>query len=65
MRELNPECPNFLDESDNRFRRLQGTLDSYFHKLHSQGIGRQVKHAETISAKLMKKPAVGKWCFEY
>ena len=49
MREHNPECPNFLDKSDNRFRRLQGTLDSYFHKLHSEGIGRHVKHAETIS----------------
>jgi hypothetical protein len=35
MREHNPDCPNFLDKSDNRFRRLQGTLDSYFHKLHS------------------------------
>ena len=44
MREHNPECPNFLDKSDNRFRRLQGTLDSYFHKLHSEGIGRHVKH---------------------
>ena len=46
----NPECPNFLDKSDNRLRRLQGTLDSYFHKLHSEGIGRHVMHAETISA---------------
>ena len=47
----NPECPNFLDKSDtDRFRRLQGTLDSYFHKLHLEGIGRHIMHAETISA---------------
>ena len=50
MREHNPDCPNFLDKSDNRFRQLQGTLDSYFHKLHSEGFGTHVKHAETISA---------------
>ena len=49
MRELNPNCPNFLDKNDNRFRSLQGTLDSYFHKLHSEGIGRKVKHAEVIT----------------
>ena len=49
MRELNPNCPTFLDKSDNRFRNLQGTLDSYFHKLHSEGIGRKVKHAEVIT----------------
>ena len=46
-REHNSECPNLLDK---RFGRLQGTLDSYIHKLHSQGIGRNAKHAERISA---------------
>ena len=49
MRNKNPACPNFLDKKDSRFRDLHGTLDSYFHKLHSEGIGRQTKHAETIS----------------
>ena len=49
MREHNPDCPNFLDKNDNRFRPLHGTLDSYFHKLHSEGVGRQTKHAEIIS----------------
>ena len=39
MREKNPECPNFLDKKDVRFKRIQGTLDTYFHKLHSEGIG--------------------------
>ena len=46
MRDCNPGCPNFLDKKDSRFRQLQGTLDAYFHNLHSEGIGR---HAETIS----------------
>ena len=49
MRELNLNYPNFLDKSDNRFWSLQSTLDSYFHKLHSEGIGRKVKHAEVIT----------------
>ena len=50
MRSKNPECPNFLDKKDSRFRQLHGTLDSYFHKLHSDGVGRQIKHAEVISS---------------
>ena len=49
MHKNNPGCPNFLDKKDSRFRQLHGTLDSYFNKLHSQGVGRRVKHAETIS----------------
>ncbi len=28
---------------------LHRTLDYYFNKLHSDGVGRKVKHAETIS----------------
>ena len=48
-RSKNPTCPNFLDKKDSRFRDLHGTLDSYFHKLHSDGVGTQTKHAETIS----------------
>ena len=46
-RRLNPNRTNFLD---NRFRHLQETLDSYCHKLYSEGIGRKVKHAEVITA---------------
>ena len=44
MRDCNPGCPNFLDKKDSRFKQLHGTLDSYFHDLHCEGIGRQVKH---------------------
>ncbi len=50
MREKNPDCPNFLDKKHGRFKRIQGTLDAYFHKLHAEVIGRHVKHAETISS---------------
>ena len=50
MRNKNPSCPNFLDKKDARFKQLHGTLDAYFHKLHSQGIGRQTNHAEILSS---------------
>ena len=50
MRKKNSDCPNFLDKADNRFKQLHSTLDAYFHKLHSEGIGTQTKHAEVISA---------------
>ena len=50
MRDISYECPNFLDKSDGRFKDLHGTLDAYFHNLHSQGIGREVKHAEVFTA---------------
>ena len=50
MRSTNPGCPNFLDKKNSHFRQLHGTLDSYFHKLHSEGVGRQTKHAEVISS---------------
>ena len=49
MRETNPDCPNFLNKQDSRFRQLQHTLDAVFHKLHSEGIGVQVKHAEVLT----------------
>ena len=49
MRETNPDCPNFLDIRDSRFRQLQHTLDALFHKLHPEGIGVQVKHAEVLT----------------
>ena len=49
MRETSPDCPNFLDKHDSRFRQLHHTLDALFHKLHSEGIGVQVKHAEVLT----------------
>ena len=49
MREINPHCPNFLDKKDAGFRSLHHALDVQFHKLHSNGIGRQIKHAKVFS----------------
>ena len=49
FRQQNPGCPNFMDKKDLRFRELHGTLDAHFHQLHSEGIGRQVQHAEIIT----------------
>ena len=50
MREVSPQCPNFLDKNDARFRKLHRTMDAVFHDLHAEGIGRQVKHAQLITA---------------
>ena len=50
MRNKNPSCPNFLDKKDRRFKQLHGTLDAYFHKLHSQRVGRQTNYAEILSS---------------
>lgn len=50
MRQINDSCPNFMDKQDLRFKQLHNTLDSLFHKLHSEGVGVHVKHAEVITA---------------
>ena len=55
MRNKNPSCPNFLDKKDCHFKQLQGTLDAYFHKLHSQGVGRQTNHAEILTSEEEEK----------
>ena len=49
MRQSNQWCPNFLNKQDNNFHQLHGTLDALFHKLHSDGVGVQVKHTEIIT----------------
>ena len=49
IRETNPNCPNYLSKQDTHFQSLQHTLDAHFHKLHSKGIGVQVKHTEIIT----------------
>ena len=38
-----------MDKKDSRFRNLHRTLDAYFHKLHADGIGVQVKHTEILT----------------
>ena len=49
MRDHTPGCLNFLDKKDSHFRALQGTLDSLFDQLHSEGIGVQTKCTEVIT----------------
>ena len=33
MRDVNPECPNFLDKEDSIFKPLQGAMGAHFHHL--------------------------------
>ena len=49
MREINPECPNFLDKKDSRFKLLHNCLDNYYHQLRTMNIGTDIKHAEIFS----------------
>ena len=46
MKQTNQGGPNCLNKQDNNFHQLEGTLDALFHKLHSDGVGVQVKHTE-------------------
>lgn len=55
MRSKNPVCPNFLDKKDSNFKQLHNSLDLLFNRLHSEGIGRQIKKAEIISIEDEKK----------
>ena len=55
MKDINPDCPNFLDKKDNHFKSFHSAMDSYFYNLHSNGIGRQVKHAKALSKDDEKK----------
>ena len=49
MKECNSDCPNFLDKKDNQFRTLHSAMDAHFHHLHSNGVGREMKHAKSLS----------------
>ena len=49
MRNINPDCPNILDTKDNHFKSLHRSMDSHFNNLHSNGIGRHMKHAKALS----------------
>ena len=45
---LNHEAPNFLDRNDHRFRELHNVCDSYFRRLHSEGVGSEVRDTDHI-----------------
>ena len=49
MRNHNPDTPNFMDKKNTQFQGLHGTLDNVFRKLHENGIGAKVRHAEVIT----------------
>ena len=49
MRDINPGCLNFLNKKDPQFKPLRGTLDALFHKLHSEGLGTEIKSAEVFT----------------
>ena len=55
MKNINPDCPNFLDKKDNHFKSFHSAMDSYFYNLYSNGIGRQVKRAIALSKDDEKK----------
>ena len=43
-----PNTPNFVDKNTH-FQGLHGTLNNVFRKLHENGIGRKIKHAEIVT----------------
>ena len=45
MRSVSPDCPNFMDTSDSRFREMHSIVDTYFRKLRNEDVGASVKHA--------------------
>ena len=49
MRSVDPECPNFLDANDHKFKDLHAALDNLGRQLRSEGVGAEVKHASVIS----------------
>ena len=49
MRAVSQDCPNFLDTSDFRFKKMHSTIDAYFRQLRAEGVGTVVKHTTLIS----------------
>ena len=49
MRSVDPECPNFLDVTNYKFKKLHAALDNLGRQLRSEGVGAEVKHASIIS----------------
>ena len=49
MLSLNPAAARLLDKKNPSLKELHRTLDNLFHRLHEEGVGQQVKHAEVIT----------------
>ena len=48
-REIQPNPPNFLDQSDTHFKELYGASDATFRNLHEQAIEMSKKSTEIIT----------------
>ena len=48
-RAIDPDCPNFMDMKDARFREVDSIIDSYFRELHESGVGAEVKRTCVIT----------------
>ena len=49
MRTVDPECPNFLDRHNHRFKELHAAIDNQGRQLRPEGVGAEVKHASVVS----------------
>ena len=43
---VNPHTPNFLDKSNQAFRKLHNVIDIHFKALRKEGVGSDSKHTE-------------------
>ena len=50
MRSIHPDCPNFMDKKDYRFKELHAAVDNLGRQLRSAGVGAEVKHVSVITA---------------
>ena len=49
MREIDPDCPNFLDKKTHEFKELHLLLDNMACWLRQEGVDAEVKHATLIT----------------
>ena len=58
-----PDCPNFMDRKNHRFRDLTGALQVRYRQLRKEGVGTVVKHAAVVTAEeedaLWKSDVIG------
>ena len=63
MRQLNPQCPNFLDVTNQAFASFHASLDNVFRELRFSGVGSATKHAEVFTkeeeSQLWEKDVIG------
>ena len=66
MREVDPDCPNFLEKKNHKFIELHAVLDNMLRQLRQEGIGAKVRHATLVTAEeeraLWEKGVLGTDC---